>query len=418
MFICFRDMNASCKTRDSGLVAILVMMHLLWPTHLEAQETVKQGSVVAWGHNGYGQLKVPEGLGRIVDISAGGGIHGSHTLVVLEDQTVRAWGGNRFGQIDVPEGLDGVVSVKVGSYHNMALREDGTVVAWGWNEWGQSDVPQGLKGVTKIAAGTYHSMALLENQTVVAWGGRNSDTYQVDYGQTRVPEDLTAVIDIAGGRNHSAALRSDGTVVVWGDGRLGELDIPLGLEDVVAIGTGRSHTLALKRNGTVVAWGDNRGGQTHIPFGLTDVVAIAAGPRQNLALQRDGTLVVWGWMESRVYVPQEAHGPILFSAGADHSAVVLAEPSAESVAVSRLSILGMETVGGQDRIRLQVWGSGGALLSPASLTQYELLTSTDLGREASWSLVPFQKGASDGELLLETVATNPKRFFQLRPRVP
>ena len=97
------------------------------------------GSVVAWGNNGYGQL----GDGTTTD---------------------------RLSPTAVP-GLTGVTAIAAGGHHTVALRYDGTVVAWGRNSNGQlgdgtttdrlspTAVP-GLTGVTAIVAGDYHTVAL------------------------------------------------------------------------------------------------------------------------------------------------------------------------------------------------------------------------------------------------------------------
>ncbi|NLH74921.1 MAG: peptidoglycan DD-metalloendopeptidase family protein [Verrucomicrobia bacterium] len=161
-----------------------------------------------------------------------------HNLGLTVDGTVVAWGWNGYGQCDVPAGLTGVVAIAAGLEHSLALKSDGTVVAWGWNDYGQCDVPAGLIGVVAIAAGAGHSLALKSDGTVVAWG-RN------DYGQCNVPAGLTGVVAIAGGTGHSLALKSDGTVVAWGWNDYGQCDVPAGLTGVVAIAAGGDFGLAL-----------------------------------------------------------------------------------------------------------------------------------------------------------------------------
>ena len=114
------------------------------------------GTVWAWGTNDYGELgngvltsskTVPvmvSGLTGVVAIAAGGW----HNLAVKSDGTVWAWGTNGFGELgndsgtssSLPvqvNGLSGVVSVAVGDYHSLSLNLDGQVHAWGWNEYGQ-----------------------------------------------------------------------------------------------------------------------------------------------------------------------------------------------------------------------------------------------------------------------------------------
>lgn len=242
------------------------------------------GTVVAWGHNGYDQSTVPGGLTDVVQLSGGG----RHSLALKSNGTVVAWGDDSLGQSDVPPGLADVVQVAAGGYHSLALKSDGTVIAWGRNDYGQATVPGGLIHVVQIAAGFYHSMALESDGTVVAWG-RN------DSSQTDLPPGLTDVVQIAtGGDGHSLALKRDGTVVAWGDNEFGQSTVPPGLTGVVQVSAGSIHSLALKSDGTVVAWGHDLYGQSTVPPGLADVVEVSAGSIHSLALERDGSVVAWG----------------------------------------------------------------------------------------------------------------------------
>lgn len=81
----------------------------------------REGTVVAWGRNDYGQATPPEGLASVAAISAGGG----STLALLKDGTVVGW-----GNASLPSGLSEIASVAAGS-QSIALKRDGTVVVWG-----------------------------------------------------------------------------------------------------------------------------------------------------------------------------------------------------------------------------------------------------------------------------------------------
>ncbi len=182
--------------------------------------TVEAWGEGSWGQLGSGPIKgletcpeepVAEGSRLcsrepvpVSGLSGVGAIAGGHgdSLALLEDGTVMAWGYNGAGQlgnasttgpescvnsvacsgVPVPvSGLSGVTQVSAGDLHNLALLSDGTVMAWGNGSNGQlgngttenSDVPvsvTGLSGVAQISAGNYHSLALLSNGTVDAWG--------------------------------------------------------------------------------------------------------------------------------------------------------------------------------------------------------------------------------------------------------
>jgi alpha-tubulin suppressor-like RCC1 family protein len=319
----------------------------------------------AWGFNKDGELgngtetegtDVPvavSGLSEVAALSGGA----SHSLALLNNDTVMAWGKNVGGQLgdgtttnsDVPvavSGLSGVAAISAGQggNHSLALLKNGTVMAWGANDSGQlgngtnsnSDVPvavSGLSEVAAISAGNEHSLALLKNGTVMAWG--NNDSGQLGNGTTAnsdVPvavSGLSGVISVAGGARHSLALLTNGTVMAWGKNVAGQLgdgtttnsDVPVavsGLSGVAAISGGGNYSLALLANGTVMAWGINSEGELGNgssvgpetcgnlpPFacsrtpvavsGLSGVTAISGGGgTHGMALLSNGMVKDWG----------------------------------------------------------------------------------------------------------------------------
>ena len=145
------------------------------------------------------------GLSGVTSVAAGGerGTN-EHSLALLKNGTVMAWGYNGSGQLgngtttesDEPvavSGPSGVKAIAAGSEHSLALLKNGTVMAWGDNGSGElgngttteSDVPvavSGLSGVTAIAAGGFHSLAV-SAQPVVTEVEPNSGLFT---GGTRV----------------------------------------------------------------------------------------------------------------------------------------------------------------------------------------------------------------------------------------
>lgn len=169
------------------------------------------GSVVAWGRNDTGQvtgtpatnasqysaIASPVTLGGqvlsgVTAIAAGS----FHTVALKKDGSVVAWGRNDYGQVTGTSGypdyatanpvtlggqvLRGVTTIATGRYHTVAMKFDGTVVAWGHSYQGQvtgtlttTDEPyyaiaspvilegQVLTGVTAIAAGPSETVALI-----------------------------------------------------------------------------------------------------------------------------------------------------------------------------------------------------------------------------------------------------------------
>src|SRR5437762_10266468 len=144
------------------------------------------GGAWGWGDNADGQLgngtitryggePVAVQVKNLTNVQALAG--GSNFSVALKtDGTVWAWGNNGWGQLgqgnyqsstvplQVP-GLRGVRAIAAGALTGLALQSDGTVKAWGFNYYGQvgdgvsgpnelSPVSvRGLTGVVAVAAG-------------------------------------------------------------------------------------------------------------------------------------------------------------------------------------------------------------------------------------------------------------------------
>jgi alpha-tubulin suppressor-like RCC1 family protein len=91
-----------------------------------------------------------------------------HSVALKADGSLAAWGHNGFGQCNVPAGSD-YIDIAGGGWHNLVLKADGSLAAWGLNNFGQCDVPAG--DFIAIAAGGWHSLALTpEPATVLLLG--------------------------------------------------------------------------------------------------------------------------------------------------------------------------------------------------------------------------------------------------------
>jgi len=122
------------------------------------------GTVWAWGYNLNGQLgdgtqtqtptPVQAGEGVLSNITAVAAAGGNHTIALKDDGTVWAWGYNGYGQLGdgtetqklIPVQVTGpggegvlstIIAVTAGFGHTVAVKEDGTVWAWGYNWYGQ-----------------------------------------------------------------------------------------------------------------------------------------------------------------------------------------------------------------------------------------------------------------------------------------
>ena len=175
------------------------------------------GTVWGWGMNEFGQVgdgtwgsdrytpvqvKGPGGAGSLTGVAAvavGGGPWNSdsgYTVAVKTDGTVWAWGSNGYGELgDGTQGddrvtpvqvvgpggsgfLTGVATVAAGCKHTVALKTDGTAWSWGRNWYGglgngtyddsltpvQVVGPDGtgvLTGAVAVSAGDEHTMAIV-----------------------------------------------------------------------------------------------------------------------------------------------------------------------------------------------------------------------------------------------------------------
>lgn len=248
------------------------------------------GSVWTWGDDSYGELGSSEPcqvfpcvrgtpapvahLDNIVDISAGG----YHALALKSDGSVWAWGDNGYGQLGNDAGSGGLclgspcgqqpiqvgvgyTQVAAGFYHSLGLKADGTVWAWGDNNLGQLGTGQ-------------------TDPTCGIGNGQPASKSCMSALPTQIPH-LSNVVAIAAGRWHNLAIKADGTVWAWGVNNQNELGgasctpypcasfIPAqiaGLNQVVTLAAGggysyRGHTLAMRADSTVTAFGTNHAGQ-------------------------------------------------------------------------------------------------------------------------------------------------------------
>ncbi len=246
--------------------------------------------LVAWGSYANRAFTYPpSGLGYVSAVD--GGL--DFTVVLLTNGTVQAWGGNGYGQTTVPTLAVPVKSLSAAWYRAAAVDATGHVIPWGQI---YGTIPADLTNAIAVSVGAQHTIALRSDGTVSVWGAAG------DPASTNYPG-LSSVMAVSAGWGHNAVLLSNGTVFVWGDnGSWGITQVPSGLSNVVAIAAGGDHTLALKSDGTVVAWGAGEAGgttladfgQSIVPAGLSNVVAIAAGGYNSMALRSDGTVVAWG----------------------------------------------------------------------------------------------------------------------------
>jgi alpha-tubulin suppressor-like RCC1 family protein len=206
-----------------------------------------------------------------------------HALVLMKDGTVMAWGNNQYGQLGngihgferntnfnerLPKTVPGLTNIKAvaaGGGSDYALRSDGTVVAWGNNTAGQLGLGEAgpdhcetevaryphfeycsvlprpvmwtnpttgrhepLNGVKTLAAGQFDAYALLASGRVVSWGdnhsgqlGTGAETWrQIEFPPAEVKRSngtpLSGVVELVAGNDFALTRLANGEILGWG----------------------------------------------------------------------------------------------------------------------------------------------------------------------------------------------------------
>jgi alpha-tubulin suppressor-like RCC1 family protein len=310
----------------------------------------KDGTLYAWGSNGWGQLGDNGNADQNKPVQVNGGVNtwrqiatgAFHTLAVRADGTLWAWGLNQNGQLGLGNTLNKAVPTQVGAAkdwdkvaagksHSLAISKTGVLFAWGANFNGQLGddttvdklVPTKIAapvGWKSVSAGTAHSVGVLTTDgALYAWGANESG--QLGTGglagvkkPTRIGTE-SWVLATAGG-NHSLAIRGDTALFAWGANDAGQLgnDSFANVTNPVRIGTdinwvnvagGSSHSLGVKLDGTLWSWGSNSDGQLgsgtlndrRVPVQVGTAAlwsSVSAGLHHSVGVQgKDGS--VWSW---------------------------------------------------------------------------------------------------------------------------
>ena len=359
-------------------IAILAM------TASSADALAQSGTIVAWGRDTSGELAVPQALGAVRQVAAGGDWHGGFTTCLQNDGSVISWGSNLYEVLNTPANLEPCRAISAGWYHIMALTEANTVRAWGLTSPGAFwTVPSDLGTCTRVAAGYLHSLAIRSDGTVRAWGNNDFG------GPSTVPANLGTCQDIAASYYYSTAVTTQGTVRSWGSNESGQLQIPADLLPCKRIAAGAGHQVALQVNGAVRAWGTNLHGQCDAPNDLRECSQVASGLYHSIALQTDGIVRAWG-LNSHLQssVPATLAPASMIAGGGFHSAALEASPvvlavqpiSGPSEGGTRVTILGNHF-----RPTSRVWFDGieASQVSFDSTTQLHATTPSGFPGEAT-----------------------------------
>lgn len=184
----------------------------------------------------------------------------THTLALRRDGTVLSWGGNRYGQLgrqpvqepalDLPAAVDGlneVVAIAAGAYTSMAIRRDGTLVAWGTRgnymlgDGLQDDPPErfsvrplpvpGVRGPKAVQLSMYNAIAQFEDGSAMGWGstdwgslGLGQKTGYVKQPKRLTVRDIALVFSLHYG---TYLVKRDGSTWYAGHGGKGEWQSPV-----------------------------------------------------------------------------------------------------------------------------------------------------------------------------------------------
>lgn len=183
------------------------------------------GTVWAWGSNGWGELgngsygsysSVPVRVNGLSDVASIEAKRSASIYALRKDGTTWAWGANLQGELGIGSttpsptpvqvtGLSQTLSIITNGYSSVhALQKDGTVWAWGWNGYGQlgnatttdSWVPgraQGISDVRQLMTTDGSAYALKADGSLLAWGNN-------EFGQLGIGTTTNATVPVLVGR--------------------------------------------------------------------------------------------------------------------------------------------------------------------------------------------------------------------------
>ncbi|MBK9347641.1 MAG: hypothetical protein IPN06_15190 [Burkholderiales bacterium] len=213
--------NYDTKTSPTAVMATVKTWSAIAAGSLHSLAVYGGGSLSAWGANNRGQLgvnnlatdvsyvaPVSTGAFKVASIAAGG----DHSLAIFNNGSLWAWGANGFGQLGIGTLVDGYAPVQVGTDTDWESISAGG----GHNEAGND-----------LASNGGHSLAIKTNGTLWAWGSNANG--QLGTGTT---DDATAPTQVgtdrdwkrvSAGKLHSFAWKADGSLWAWGNNLNGQL---------------------------------------------------------------------------------------------------------------------------------------------------------------------------------------------------
>ena len=266
---------------------------------------------------------------KVVNVVAGGGSSGGHTLALDSNGLVYSWGKGTSGQLGAGSAVDQASPVAIpttswgtkkitmlaaGENHSLAVDEAGVLHAWGDNTYGQfgdgtvtttgRSSPKALNGVVAITVTTGGSGYTTAPGVIISGGGGS--------GATATTTVVSGVVTAVNVTNSGSGYTSTPTVTITGVGTGATATaVRNTLPAMVTVAAGGRHSLAVDTNGVVWACGDNTSGQLGVDplvsgglkfpvvmdsalFGGAKIIAVAAGSSHSMAVTELGGVYTWG----------------------------------------------------------------------------------------------------------------------------
>ena len=323
--------------------------------NFHSMATKTDGTLWAWGSNGYGQLglnsitpafssPIQVGTATNWNLLASGTYQSMSTKT---DGTLWLWGRNNYGQLGLGDRVYRSSPIQLGTATNWskfsntgqavaATKSDGTLWTWGYNDHGQLGLGDRVYRSSPVQVGTdtnwSSTLGFAVNFIFVKYGqelygtgsnlygnlGLNNTTNRSSPVQIGNPGYWTKLgIDNFTTPSGVIALKNTGTIWFWGQPKGGnsgtnstsaQSNYPKQIGTLTTwkdIGVGVSHILAVRTDGTLWSWGTNNQGQlgfndrvyrsSPVQVGSNTTWSLAAGGGYTSGLiKTDGTLWVWG----------------------------------------------------------------------------------------------------------------------------
>jgi alpha-tubulin suppressor-like RCC1 family protein len=279
-----------------------------------------------------------QGGARVAGVSDAIGIGASYLLdkyacALLRDGRVLCWGENRYGQLGdgttndrvlpgAVSGLTDAISLSVADDHACAETRAGKVMCWGSNSDGQigdgtgrfiksaSTVP-GIHDAVEVACGDPITCVRHRDGHISCWGGAQDQTRDRSRLSPSPVIGITDAVAISAGYKYACAVMKDGKIRCFQSGAFGANADPATISDesfanVKRFFAGVGVSCGIRPDSSLVCSGDNRADQIGVGpktfshdarevWFAKGAVEIAHGLQCTCALMANGTIECWGY---------------------------------------------------------------------------------------------------------------------------